>query len=181
MSISTNQLLNLVEREYSWFDSLRRRWRQQFELKCLDEGRFERAEIDSFPPVKDLGGGKWAKFDLEDAFALMLALRIESSLGMNFRQATNLVFNASATAVITRPLSEPDLWIGFVQEAPEGRSHVSGTLLEITTAFARYDAEACQGGGSGLAFGCVNASAVFRELRERARLLDLATALGLDA
>ncbi|WP_210486686.1 hypothetical protein [Microvirga antarctica] len=162
--IGTTELLALVEREYGWWDSLCRRARESTSDAAL-------------LPVKDLGGRKWAKFDLEDSFCLKLALDIERGLGISFRQATKLVFNAGALELLTRSEDEPDFWIAFVQDAPEGRRHLSGSLADVLSAFSKH--APASGDAVALAFGCVNASLSFRELRERARILDLTDALGV--
>jgi hypothetical protein len=165
--LTTPELVHLLGRDYAWFETKRRRTREQIDLKKIKDGeRWPTVGHDAdLLPVKDVFGGRWAKYDAEDAILMALAIEGEDR-GLTFKAAAKMADNSGAAQVLTRPLTEPDLWIGKAIDADECTSHLCGSWAEITRQVAKKaDIQAD--------VFLLNASAILRRLRKRAAELGL--------
>jgi hypothetical protein len=167
--LTTTELVALLDRPYAWFETKRRRNREAAELQRVEPGEaFPKVDPDKLDlPVKDIfGGSAWAKYDLEDAFNMALAVELEER-GLSFLAASRLTTNTAAAAhAIGRPRNAPDLWIGKSVNYEGATGHFAGEPDEI----AKHIAGA-------LTVIMVNASAVLRRLQSRALDLGLAEKL----
>jgi hypothetical protein len=170
--LSTTEFVTLIGREYAWFESKRRRAREALDMsKPIAPGAsFPTVDTEALIlPVKDITGGRWAKYDAEDALTMAVAVEGEKR-GLTFDAAAKLSENASAVSVLSRDPKEPDLWIGKIID-PDGATHHVAESWERISKVVADEAPALD-----LVF--INASAVLRALKQRANDLGLSDALG---
>lgn len=184
-AITRPQLANLIGRDYTWLDSRCRRAREQMTLAKVEPGaEFPRQDADAIEilPLKDISQGKWARFDAEDAISMGVTLELEDA-GLTFQAAAKIAVNAGAVRVLALPADAEDLWLAVQIDRDamgQSRGHTAGTLVEIAEAMASHRAAITrnQGPEEPVAVIMVNASAVLRRLKVRARGLGIDAALG---
>jgi hypothetical protein len=165
--ISTTELMTLLGTDYDWFHSKRRRLREQTALKPETAGKFPNIKYDDIEllPVKDIDGGRWAKYDAEDAINMAAALALAKA-GVSFVAAARMVQNTHAAAVLSHNSRGDDYWIAKFTDEKEGAEHANGTWREVTKRARDRQTIA------------LNVSAVLRQLQARAAEVKLSAALG---
>lgn len=134
--VTAPELCSITGIGFARFETKRRRLRGHLTLN----GAASVAGAEYEPlPVKDVVGGKWARYDFEDALLLACTLRLEA-FGLDFASAARLVLNAGTKSFFDAPAA-PDFWIARFAFG-DAWKHACGTLSEVLVVGAQASAVA---------------------------------------
>jgi hypothetical protein len=157
--LTSTEFCKLIGRKTKWLDTRKRRYKEKLEFK--PGGTIDFGEIDPLPLREPLAEG-WARYNAIDAVLMGIAIEAEDS-GINFRDGVNIALHSDPKQIIEQPNDKPDVYVGNIVVDEGLAPLIRGTTNEIYGVLKdkyqdRYKA-----------LILINASDVWRRLRERAR------------
>lgn len=169
--LTSNQLCSVVGMVFQRFETKRRRLKEAATLRRAPDDN-ERANNEDFLLlVKDAEGGKWSRYDFEDAFLLGATIALERA-GLDFNSAAVVVSNAGGRGVLNGA-ADSEVWLGvYVTEDRNGitgRGHFHGPLSEVSIELARHREHERKYQSTDEVFAVVllNASEIARKIKAR--------------